>query len=474
MNSKVHYQRRRLADTVAALRLARTQTSREQGPRAQLASHQQQRLDTVVRHAASHSPYYRRWFAQTGALGDGPVQLQRLPVLDKTLLMEHFDELVCDPRLRRDQLLAWVGQLTGDQLYLGRYRALVTSGSSGRPGLFVYDPVGWRSTCAQQLRISSWAGLAPSLPRQRLAALGGAAPSHISRQVAATLAVGPHRVLALPVTLPLAQLVQALNQFQPTYLHAYPSVAMWLADEQQAGRLQLSPQMLVTIAELRTPEMTQRLTDAFRVRPFNAYSCTEGLWGSECEHHQGIHLFEDTTLVENVDADGQPVPAGEPGARLLVTNLSNLVQPLLRLEVTDLVTLDPDPCPCGRVLVRASAIHGRSDDVLSLPAGDGGRVAVHPLQFALLTRDPQVREFQVVQDGPALRIRIVPSHAATASDDPLETRLGQALAQQLLALGVQNPQATVERCQQLPRGAGGKLKLVIADPATRPVHTSAR
>src|SRR5215207_3996176 len=231
--------------------------------------------------------------------------------------------------------------------------------------------------------------------------------------------------------------------------------------------------MLVTIAELRTPEMTQRLTDAFRVRPFNAYSCTEGLWGSECEHHQGIHLFEDTTLVENVDADGQPVPAGEPGARLLVTNLSNLVQPLLRLEVTDLVTLDPDPCPCGRVLVRASAIHGRSDDVLSLPTSDGSRVSVHPLQFALLTRDPQVREFQVVQDGPALRVRIVAGQAANADDDTLETRLGQAVVHQLLRLGVHDPQISVERRQQLPRSAGGKLTLVIADPNCRPVHTNA-
>jgi phenylacetate-coenzyme A ligase PaaK-like adenylate-forming protein len=249
---------------------------------------------------------------------------------------------------------------------------------------------------------------------------------------------------------------------------------MWLADEQQAGRLRVSPQMLVTIAELRTPEMTRRLQEAFGVHPFDAYGCTEGLWGAECEHHQGIHLFEDSTLVENVDADGHPVPAGEPGARLLVTNLSNLVQPLLRLEVTDLVTLDPDPCPCGRTLVRVSTIHGRSDDVLSLPAGDGGRIAVHPLQFALVTRDPQVREFQVIQDGPALRILIVPSQAATASNDPLETRLGQAIAQQLCGLGVQAPQVTVERRQQLPRSAGGKLKLVIADPAARPVHTSAR
>jgi phenylacetate-CoA ligase len=474
MNSKLRYQRRRLADVAAALRLARTQTRGEQGPRAQLAHHQQQRLETVVRHAATHSPFYRRQLAETGALGDGPVQLQRLPVLDKSVLMEHFDELVCDPRLRRDQLLEWAGRLTRDQLYLDRYRVLLTSGSSGRPGLFVYDAAGWRSIGAQFLRASSWAGLRPSLPRQRMAMLGGAAPSHVSRQGAATLAIGLHRVLRLPVTLPLPQLVEALNRFQPTYLHVYPSVAMWLADEQQAGRLRLAPRMLVTIAELRTPEMTQRLQEAFGVHPFNAYGTTEGLWGSECEHHQGIHLFEDATLVENVDADGQPVPAGQPGARLLVTNLYNLVQPLLRLEVTDLVTLDPDPCPCGRTLVRASTIHGRSDDVLFLPARDGGRVAVHPLHFALLTRDPQVREFQVVQDGPVLRIRIVPSHAATAGDDPLESRLGQAVTHQLLKLGVQDPQVAIERYQQLPRSAGGKLKLVIAEPNRRPVHTNAR
>ena len=72
MNSKVRYHRRRLADVAAALRLARTQTRGEQGPRAQLASHQQQRLETVVRHAATHSPFYRRRLAETGALGAEP------------------------------------------------------------------------------------------------------------------------------------------------------------------------------------------------------------------------------------------------------------------------------------------------------------------------------------------------------------------------------------------------------------------
>jgi phenylacetate-CoA ligase len=282
------------------------------------------------------------------------------------------------------------------------------------------------------------------------------------------MASGLHRVLALPVTLPLPRLVEALNEFQPTYLQAYPSAAMWLVDEQRASRLRVSPRILVTVAELRTAEMTQRLRGTFGVRPFNLYGSTEGLFGLECEHHQGIHLFEDTTLVENVDADGQPVPPGQPGARLLVTNLYNLVQPLLRLEVTDLVTLDPDPCPCGRILARMKTIYGRSDDVLSLCARDGGQVAVHPLHFALLTRDPQVGEFQVIQEGALLRVLVVPRHlsspAAAGGDDGLETRLSRAIAKQLLGLGVRDPQVTVERRSELARTAGGKLKLVIADP----------
>lgn len=41
----------------------------------------------------------------------------------------------------------------------------------------------------------------------------------------------------------------------------------------------------------------------FGVRPFDFYGTTEGLWGAECEHHTGIHLFEDMTIVENVDDD---------------------------------------------------------------------------------------------------------------------------------------------------------------------------
>jgi hypothetical protein len=71
-------------------------------------------------------------------------------------------------------------------------------------------------------------------------------------------------------------------------------------------------------------------------------------------------------------------------------------------------------------------------------------------------------------------VLIVPSHTAPAGNNRLETRLGQAVTGQLLGLGVHDPQVIVERRPKLPRSAGGKLKLVIADPAARPAHTNAR
>jgi phenylacetate-CoA ligase len=188
------------------------------------------------------------------------------------------------------------------------------------------------------------------------------------------------------------------------------------------------------------------------------------LWGVECERHEGIHLFEDVALFENVGEEGRPVPAGEPGARLLVTSLHNLVQPIIRLEVTDVFTIDPEPCRCGRTLVRARAIEGRSDDVIGLPARGGGRIRVHPIEFGIVTRDREVREFQVLQEGLSLRILVVPRRNAGGG---LEARLRGAVSRRLVELGVEEPRVAVERREELARSVGGKLQMVVADPAAR-------
>jgi phenylacetate-coenzyme A ligase PaaK-like adenylate-forming protein len=449
------YEARRLGDVGNALRMARTLAAQERLPRERLAVVQQGALGRLVGHARSRSPYYRE------RIGGGPVALERLPVLDKATLMERFDDVVCDRRLRRDMLLEHLGGLDRDALLLGEYRVMTTSGSSGRKGLYVYDRAGWAVICAQLLRYNDWTGLRPKLPRLKIAAIGGGAPTHMTRRVADTMAVGLHRMLRLAVTMPVAELVGHLNAFRPHALNTYPSMALLLADEQRAGRLRLSLKVLSTSSELRTPEMTAAIEDAFGVRAYDLYGTTEGLWGASCGHGAGHHLFEDVTLVENVDEEGRPVPPGERGARLLVTNLHNFVLPLIRFEVSDVVTLDPEPCPCGRTLRVMRAVDGRADAVLRLPGRAGERVAVHPLQFGALTADPAVREFQVRQRGDGLRILVALREGEP--EDLVTERLRERLGARLAALGVREPAVAVEVCDGIERPPAGKLQLVVAD-----------
>ncbi len=444
---RVRYRARRLRDVAVALRRARELKERERWPRERLERFQQARLEALVRHAAGRSPLWRE------RLPRGRVRLRDLPTLDKAAMMERFDELVCDPRLRRDALLEHLDGLDRDELYLGSYRVMATSGSSGRKGLFAYDRAGWVELLAQFLRYTDWAGSRPRIPRLRIAALGGASPTHMTQRVGASFDVGLHRLLNLSVTSPVSRLVEDLNAFGPDFLNAYPSMAVLLANEQLAGRLRLRLRGMSTSSEPLTPEARERLGRAFGVPPVNLYGTTEGLWGCDCEAGS-LHLFDDMCLIENVDAAADPVPAGEPGERLLVTNLFNLAQPLIRFELTDAAVVEPDPCPCGRTLLRLRSVQGRAEDVIEL-AG----VPIHPLQFGFLTADPAVREFQIVQEGERLRLRV----ALVTDANGTVPRLRAALVARLREAGVARPTVEVEVVERLERSAAGKLRLVVPD-----------
>jgi phenylacetate-coenzyme A ligase PaaK-like adenylate-forming protein len=428
------YRTKRLTDFARGARESKAMLECERWPRERLEAFQRERLDELVRHAAERSSFWRE------RLPRGPLKLSELPVLTKDDLTDSFDELVTDPRLRLTDLTEHLAGLDTDALYLGEYRVMTSSGSSGRKAVFVYDRAAWTQCCAMFLRRSAWIGIRPHVPRTRLAMVWGAAPTHMSRRGAASLDIGLHRICPLSVTQPLPELVERLNACAPTHLSGYPSIVARLADEQLAGRLRLRLESLTTNSEPLTPALRERFEEAFGVRPFNFYATTEGLYGHDCPD-RSLHLFDDSCIVENVDADGDPVPPGEVGAKLLVTNLFNHTQPLIRFEISDLIAVEPEPCRCGRSLLRLRSLEGRAEDVLEL-----GGVSVHPLQFGLVTADPDVREFQVVQRGERLCLRVALRDGADAAQE----------------LGVERPAVDVETVDALERTAGGKLQMVVA------------
>ena len=205
------------------LRLPRELRGASAGRASSLARFQQERLDALVRHAVEHSPFYRERSARAGRAG-------RAPDARQDDVMERFDDIVADPRLRRDELLAHVEGIDGDALYLGRYRAMTTSGSSAARAC--------SSTTARVggdrrmfLRYNALTGHPPAAAAPlRVAAVGGARGTHMSRRVAQTVDVGVHRVLALPVTLPLPSIVERAQPL-PAAVHERLPV-----DRRPAGR----------------------------------------------------------------------------------------------------------------------------------------------------------------------------------------------------------------------------------------------
>ena len=89
-------------------------------------------------------------------------------------------------------------------------------------------------------------------------------------------------------------------------------------------------------------------------------------------------VAEDVVVIEIVDDAGHPVPPGRPGAQVLLTNLINYAQPLIRYELSDSVVESPSPNPAGRPWRCLLSVDGRTADILYLPGPGGSTVAVHP------------------------------------------------------------------------------------------------
>jgi phenylacetate-CoA ligase len=452
---------RRLTDLAAAMRLARELIGHDRWTEDQLAAHQQQRLEAVVRHAAASSPFYRERLAGLGP-GDR-VELDRLPVLDKATVMDRFDDVVTDRRLTLAAVEAHLDGLVGDELLLDRYRAMATGGSTGRKGVFVADRAEWRQYLAGFFRWNHYVGLRPRLPRRRrIASIAAARPLHMTYRMAANVDVGLYRVLRLEATAPPAVMVEALNRHQPEFLYAYGSVLGLLAAEQLEGRLRIGPAAIASSGETHTDELRDAIRSAWGTSTFELYAMTEaGILGSHCERHTGIHLFEDQAIVEVVDERNRPVPPGQVGHKLLVTNLVTRAQPLLRYEVSDMVAVAAERCGCGRPFRLLAGIEGRNDDILYFPAAAGGTTAVHPLALrGALAGIPGLAQYKVVHDTDGLHVRV----ALRPGADPAETvRLVSArLTDRLTTQGAARPAVQVELRDSLQdeRDTAGKFKLV--------------
>jgi phenylacetate-CoA ligase len=259
----------------------------------------------------------------------------------------------------------------------------------------------------------------------------------------------PVRVTSVPVTLPWPQIVDHLNALQPPALIGFASALARLAAEQSAHRLRIAPMVIISTSETLLPEARAEITAAFGAPVVNSFASTEGLMGSSAPGGEVLMFNSDMCIIELVDAGNRPVGPGVPSAKVLVTNLYNLAQPLIRYEMADSFVLEPSAGGPGHLLARA---HGRADEVFHYQAGD-----LHPHVIrSVMVRSPEVADYQVRQTPTGIEADIVA--IGGASTEALRRRLAEALAQG----GLGQPDVTVRLAGDLPRCAGsGKLRRFI-------------
>lgn len=428
------------------------------------------RLAELVAFARERSPFYRRRYASLPATVEST---SLLPPVTRAELMASFDELCTDRGIRRaevERFLADRGAV--GRLFLGRYPVWKSSGTSGVPGLFVQDAPAMAAYEALVAAQVESAGMDPA----RLVAGGG--------RSALVIATGDHyasitawervrRVFpaatarSFSVLAPLPELVAELDRFRPAYLASYPSVLALLAAEQRAGRLSIAPALAWSGGETLAPRMREAIERAFGCPVVNEYGSSECLAIAHGCREGWLHVNSEWVILEPVDADGRPTAPGETSHTVLVTNLANRVQPVLRYDLGDRVTLAARPCACGSPLP-AIRVAGRSAEPLAFRAGDGRTVPIPPLALEtaaeIAAAGARFQLARVAADRLAVRV-----DAGLASAGGTGARIVAALREYLAAQSLANVRVTLSREAPRVDARSGKLPSITVEapcPAT--------
>lgn len=345
--------------------------------RKALDIYQQQQLTRFARRVLSKSPWFSRYAAQP---------IEAWPLMDKAIMMANFDEMNTQG-LRSSELLACALQCEKDRNFsrqVGKFSVGLSSGTSGRRGLFVVSPK------EQQI----WAGgmLAKMLPDGLFAgervALFLRADNNLYQSV-------NHRWLSLrfyDLFQPMVSHHASLVQQAPTIIVAPAQVLRELALSVQSGKLRLQVKKVISVAEVLEYQDRLLLEQVFG-EVGEVYQATEGFLASTCAYGT-LHLNEEFLYIE-------PQWIDERRFTPLVTDFTRVTQPIVRYRLDDVLVASTKICPCGNPARAISHIEGRWDDQLRLADRTGNIQIIFAdlCSRVLATSLPLSSDYRLIQEN---------------------------------------------------------------------------
>lgn len=384
---------------------------------------QQKRVKKLIKYAKKNSPYFRELYKNIDV--NSNFKLEELPITNKIDMMKYFDKYITDSNITMKRVEEYTRNIDNvGRMIDNKYLIFKTSGSTGNPATILYDK--------QNIDVASAVAAFRTFARKEdfgKFMKNGKKTAGVFANYGFYLACGMSRYLSLKmprkktkitidVNAPEKEIIQELNNFNPSMLSGYPSNLAVLANFDE---LKITPDIVITGGELLTDDVRQKLASKFNCYVQTHYSCTEaGEIACECSKKH-LHINEDWVIVEPVDKDNKPVGYGVRSDKVLITNLSNYIQPFIRYELNDRVIIHNAKCECGKNTCWIE-VEGRTDDILEFE--DNTYIAPMSL-YKLLQEIKEIVRFQLIQKSKMkLELRIIAENREGAFKKAKKTLVG--------------------------------------------------
>jgi putative adenylate-forming enzyme len=354
-----------------------------------IKTYQLKALKKIVFYAKSHSPFYQETLKdfKINSLDD----FHQLPKINKKVMMENFSFLnTCG--LNIDDIMSYALEKEKNKDYLGYYQNKyvigLSSGTSGNKGIYI-TPKSMTKRLPGVFLARSGLSL-KDLPMKILFCL------RVFSQGFNDINAPLIKLNYMSTMTPVEEIIHAIHQNQINILMAPPSLIRLLLPYQD--KILVSLKKIITYAEVLEKEDKLQFEKAFKTKVIEIYQASEGQIASACRLGN-LHINEDLVYIEIYDENQQLIFAPNiVGHKMVLTNLINFAQPLIRYEMNDMIILD-EPCPCGSHFRTIKKILGRHDDLIYFLNSKNEQKIVFPDLFSrwIITESDHIREFQVIQ-----------------------------------------------------------------------------
>jgi phenylacetate-CoA ligase len=420
----------------------------EKWGRDDIEKYRLQKLRRLLHHAYDHVPYYRELFDKYRIHPDNIKNLEEfytIPILKKEVAKERYKDLIADNV-----------NIDSKKIKKGK-----TGGTTGVP-LKIYKDVYTRNfTWGAFYRWYDWMRIHPN---DRVIFLWGSSkvlgknPKSkivywLSEHFSRTKIINSFNLNDDSIP----RLAEEIIKYKPALIRGYLSATIQIGKYLEKNNICIPGlKAISTTTETLLPHYRIFLEKAYNVPVFDQYGCGEcGSIAFECIAHNGLHIAEEHTVIEILDAANKHI--NNQTGRIILTDLDNYAMPFIRYENGDLGILSDQKCSCGLQSDMLHSIQGRTIDTIVLK--DGSEVhgvfftdILHEMKHYYSEEFYRFQIYQKVKGKIIFRIeknrKVVPNEFV----DELQFHLARFF-----------DKAVIEFYEKLQNEKNGKFRYIISD-----------